>query len=157
MTWLVWNEDPLEICRKYGIEMKEKWYKHKLEVVIETMNVRSVTSQDKQIMKYMGGDQMSLWYRRIKIFADNRFCLPLWWKSRCQRLRKNRTLPRFGTGVEKDSWEVKVIPVVIDAWVTTLIKSRSWLKEIGVETQITELQKTVLLHTAQILWKVLEV
>ena len=33
---------------------------------------------------------------------------------------------------------------------TTPIKLRNWLKEICIETQITELQKTVLLHTAQI-------
>ena len=33
---------------------------------------------------------------------DNRFCLPLWWKSGYQRIRKNKTLPRFGTRVEKD-------------------------------------------------------
>ena len=49
--------------------MKEKWYKDKLGVVMETINVGNVTSQYKWIMKYMGGDQMSLWYRRIKIFA----------------------------------------------------------------------------------------
>ena len=24
-----------EICRKYGIEVKEKWYEHNLEVVME--------------------------------------------------------------------------------------------------------------------------
>ena len=24
-----------EICRKYGIEVKEKWYEHKLEVIME--------------------------------------------------------------------------------------------------------------------------
>ena len=49
---------------------------------------------------------MSLWYRKIKIFARfkvfNIFCLPLRWKSRYQRIRKNRTLPRFGTRVEKN-------------------------------------------------------
>ena len=31
---------------------------------------------------------------------------------------------------------------------TTFTKLRNWLKEIGTETQITELQKTVLRHTA---------
>ena len=40
---------------------------------------------------------------------------------------------------------------------TTLRKLRKWLKELGIETQTTELQKTVLLHTAQILQKVLEI
>ena len=53
--------------------------------------------------------------------------------------------------------KVKVIPLVIVTLGTTPIKLRSWLKEIGIEIQITELQKTVLLHTARILRKVLEV
>ena len=46
---------------------------------------------------------------------------------------------------------------MIGALGTTPIKLRNWLKEICIETQITELQKTVLLHTAQILQKVLEI
>ena len=32
----------------------------------------------------------------------NRFCLPLWWKSGYQRIRKDRLSPRFGSRVEKD-------------------------------------------------------
>ena len=35
--------------------------------------------------------------------------------------------------------KVKVIPLVIGALGITLIKLRNWLKEIGIETQITEL------------------
>ena len=53
--------------------------------------------------------------------------------------------------------KVKVIALVIGALGTTPIKLRNWLKEIGIETQITELQKTVLLNTARILQKVLEI
>ena len=51
--------------------------------------------------------------------------------------------------------KVKVIPIVIGALEAIPIKLRNWLTEIGIETQ-TELQKTVLLHTARILRKVLE-
>ena len=46
--------------------------------------------------------------------------------------------------------KVKVIPLVIGALGTASIKLRNWLKEIGIETQITEWQKTVLPHTARI-------
>ena len=52
--------------------------------------------------------------------------------------------------------KVKVIPPVIGTPGKKRIKLRNWLKEIGMETQITELQRTVL-HTARILRKVLEV
>ena len=43
---------------------------------------------------------------------------------------------------------VKVIPLALGALRTTPIKLRNWLKERDIETQITEVQKTVLLHTA---------
>ena len=46
---------------------------------------------------------------------------------------------------------------VIGALETAPTKLRNWLKQIGIETQTNELQKTVLLHLAQILqWKFLE-
>ena len=56
-------------------------------------------------------------------------------------------------------WNMKVtvIPLVIGVPGTTPIKLRNWLKEIFIETQINELQKTVLPHTARILRKVLDV
>ena len=54
--------------------------------------------------------------------------------------------------VEKDrNMKVKVIPLVIGTLETTPLKLRNGLNEIGIESQITELQKTVLLHTARTL------
>ena len=47
-----------EICRKYDIEVKEKWYEHRPEVIIENDNCKILW--DKRIMKYMEEDQMSL-------------------------------------------------------------------------------------------------
>ena len=86
---------------------------------------------------------------------DNRFCLPLRWKSRHQRIRKKDI-----TKIDMEQiWnmKVKVIPLVISALGPTPIKLRNCLKEIGIEAQIIELQKTVLLHTVRILQKVHEV
>ena len=40
--------------------------------------------------------------QKEKSLSDNRFNLHLWWKSWYLRIRKNRTLPRFGMRVEKD-------------------------------------------------------
>ena len=40
--------------------------------------------------------------------------------------------------------KVKVIPLVIGALGTTPTKLGNWLNEVGIETQITELQRTVL-------------
>ena len=51
-------------------------------------------------------------------------------------------------------WKMKVKVVPLG---TTTIKLRNWSKEIGIKTQMIELQKTLLLHNAQILQKVFEV
>ena len=53
--------------------------------------------------------------------------------------------------------KIKVILLVIGAIGASPIKLRNWLKEIDIETEITELQETVLLHTARIFQKVLEI
>ena len=53
--------------------------------------------------------------------------------------------------------KVTVVPLVVGALgtPTTLLEKR--LKAIGIETKITELQKTVFIHTIRILKKVIEV
>ena len=53
--------------------------------------------------------------------------------------------------------KVKVITIVIGTLGTTPTKVRNWLEELGIETQITDLQRTVLLCTARIFRKVLHV
>ena len=72
-----------------------------------------------------------------KSLPDNRFCLPLWWKSGYQGIRKNRKLPRFGTRVEKDIEH----------------ESQSYTTS----DRCPRKQKTVFLHTARIFQKVLDV
>ena len=52
---------------------------------------------------------------------------------------------------------VKIIPVIIGALGATPSRLPKRLKEIGINTKIVELQKTVLLHSARILRKVLEI
>ena len=59
----------------------------------------------------------------------------------------------------KRLWDMKVvvIPIVLGALGTTPKTLQKRMKDIGIETRIDELQKTVILHTARILRKVLEV
>ena len=59
----------------------------------------------------------------------------------------------------KNIWDmpVKVIPVVVDALGTTPKKLKQRLSDIGIETRIVELQKTIMLYFARILRNVLEV
>ena len=59
----------------------------------------------------------------------------------------------------KKVWNMKVtvVPLVVEALGTLAEALEKRLKTIGIETKITELQKTVLIHTSRILQKVLEV
>ena len=52
---------------------------------------------------------------------------------------------------------VTVIPIVIGTLGTTPKKLKKRLEDIGIETRVTELQKTVILHSTRILRKVLEI
>ena len=56
-------------------------------------------------------------------------------------------------------WNMKVtvVPLVVGALGSLAKALKKRLKNIGIETKITELQKTVLIHTTRILRKVLEV
>ena len=59
----------------------------------------------------------------------------------------------------KKVWNMKVIvvPLVVGALRTPTKELEKRLKTFGIETKITELQKTVLIHTSRILQKVIEV
>ena len=53
--------------------------------------------------------------------------------------------------------KVIVVPLVVGALRTPAKELEKRLKTFGIETKITELQKTVLIHTSRILQKVIEV
>ena len=53
--------------------------------------------------------------------------------------------------------KVIVVPLVVGALHTPAKELEKRLKTFGIETKITELQKTVLIHTSRILQKVIEV
>ena len=57
----------------------------------------------------------------------------------------------------KKIWDmpVTVISVVVGALGMTQDKLKQWLRDIGIETRIVELQKTTILHSARILRSVL--
>ena len=53
--------------------------------------------------------------------------------------------------------KVKVIPIIIGTLGTTPRQVKKRLEVIGVETSVKELQKTVIIHSARILRKVLAI
>ena len=94
-------------------------------------------------MKYMGDEQMSLWYRRIIDFCQVLdFACPYDERVDTEELEKIKHYQDLAQDLRKIwNMKVKVIPLVIGVLGTTTIKLRYWLKEIGIETQVIELQK----------------
>ena len=66
-----------EICRKYGIEMKEKWYGHKPEVVMENDKCKILWDFTVQTDHEICGRRPVVVAPKEKSLPDSRFCLPL--------------------------------------------------------------------------------
>ena len=140
--------------------MKEKWYEHKPEVVMENHKCKILWDFTVQTDHEIRGRRPDV----VVVQKDENLCqiidfaCPYDGRVDTKELEKIERYQNLARELRK-IWDmkVKVILLVIGALGTTPIKLRNWLKEIGIETQITELQKTVLVHTVRILRKVLEI
>ena len=142
-----------EICRKYGMEVKEKWYEHKLEVVMENDKCKILWDFTVQTdLEICGRRPDAVVVQKDKnICQITDFACPYDWRVDTKELEKIEHYQDLAWVLQKImDMKVKVIPLVIGALATTPIKLRNWSKKIGMETVITELQKTVLLHNARI-------
>ena len=144
-----------KIRRKYGIKKKEKWYEHKLEAVTENDKCKILWDFTIQTDHEIYGITADV----IVVQKDKNLCQIMDFACPYDKRFYSKELDKIELRELRNisNMNVKVIPLALGALWTTPIKLRNWLKEIDIETQITEVQKTVLLHTAWILRKVLEV
>ena len=128
--------------------MKGKWYEDKPEVVMEN-------DKCKMLWEFTVQPDHEIYGKRpdtIVVQKDKNLCqiidfvCPYDGRVDTKELGKIEHYQDLTRELRKISkMEVKVIPLALGALGTTPIKLRSLLKETGIETQITELQKTVLL------------
>ena len=92
-----------DICRKYGIEVKEKWYEHKLEEVMENDKCKILWDFTVQTDHEICGRRpdVTVVQKDKNLYQIIDFACPYDRKVDTKELEKNRTLPRFGTRVEK--------------------------------------------------------
>ena len=138
-----------EICRKYSTEMKEKWYQHKPVVVMENDKCKILGDFTVQTDDEIYGRRPDA----IVVQKNKNLCqiINFAYDGRVdtKELEKIEHYQDLTGELRKIlDRKVKFILLVIGALVKTHLKLRNWLKEIGIETQITELQKSVLLQTA---------
>ncbi len=86
------------------------------------------------------------------------FAIPYDTRLNSKEMEKIEKYMSLAREIEK-LWGMKVtvIPIVIGALGTAPKRMKKRWEDIGIETRVTELQKTVILHSARILRKVLEI
>ena len=151
-----------EVCKKNGLVRThvEKWYEHEPESVMENEKCKILwdfTIQTDRLIGARRPDIMILDKERRKCQlidiacpGDNRVA-----EKEDEKIGKYRDLAREVSKL----WNVKVeiIPVVIGALGTIPKLLESRIKDIGISIKTAQIQKPVLLGTARILRKVLEI
>ena len=148
-----------EVCLKYGFDVKRKWYEHEPETAMEndiSTILRDFNINTDHVIQARGPDLVindklknQCLIVEFAIPSDSRIET-----KEYEKLDKYQDLARE----LKKLWNMnlQVIPIIIGALGTIPKDLHQRLKEIGIETKIVELQKTVILNSARILRKVLE-
>ena len=149
-----------EVCRENGIEVKTKWYEHQPEVVQENERYKilwDLNVQTDQVIEARRPD-MIVKDKETKFVTIIDFAIPYDTRVNSKEVEKIEKYQDLAREIKR-LWgmRVTVIPIVIGAFGTTPKKLKERLEDSGIETRVTELQKTVILHSARILRKVLEI
>ena len=149
-----------DVCRKYGIKVKGKWYEHQPESVVENENCKILWDfniQTDHVIEARRPDMIVV--DKVKktctiidfaIHYDSRVN-----NKEMEKIKKYQNLARE----LRKLWnmKVKVILIIIGTLRITQRQVKKRLEVIGVETSVKELQKTVIIHSARILRKVLAI
>ena len=149
-----------EICRANGIHVRSKWYEHQPEAVIENDSCKILWDFTVQRDHFITARKFDRIFINIKHneCQINDFAIPYDTKvddKEVEKIEKYLDLVRE----LKKVWNMKVIvvPLVTGALGTPAKELEKRLRTISIETKITELQKTFLIHTSKILRQVIEV
>ena len=143
-----------------GIHVKSKWYEHQSEAVIEHDSCKTLWEFTVQTDRFITARRPDM------ILIDKKhhecqiidFAIPYDTRGDDKEVEKIERYLDLARELKK-VWNMKVIvvPLVVGALGTPAKELEKRLKTIGIETEITELEKTVLIHTSRILLKVTEV
>ena len=149
-----------EVCRKIGFDVKEEWYKHEPDKVVENDSWKLLwdfTIQTDHVIEARRPDMIIIDKTKNESKIID-FACPF--DSRIEEREKDKMKGYNDLKRElKKMWDmpVKVIPAVVGALGTTPKKLKQWLSDMGIKTRIVELQKTTILYSARILQNVIEV
>ena len=142
-----------------GVNVSEKWYNHEPESVVENDTCKVLwdfTIQTDHVIEARRPDLILIKKEENNcIIVD--FAIP--YDTRIEQKEKEKVEKYQDLKRELQKlWnmKVKVVPIVIGALGTPPKDIKRRVEELGIETRIEEMQKTVILQSARILRKVLE-
>ena len=149
-----------EICHRLQFQTKEHWYEHVPETVLENNEFKLLWDFNIQTDHVIEARRPDL----VIVNKKERFCqiidfaVPFDSRVNFKETEKIEKYQDLARELQK-LWNmrVKVIPIVIGALGTTPKKLDKRLNDLGVKCPVKDLQKTVILNSARILRKVLEI
>ena len=149
-----------EVSKRCGFDVAEKWYKHEPDAVSENNDFHILWDfevQTDHVIEARRPD-MIVTDKKNNICKIIDFAVPYDSRVDAKEMEKIEKYQDLARELKK-IWNtrVKVIPIIIGALGTTPKLLRKRLEDIGIETKIVELQKSVILYSARILRKVLEI
>ena len=134
-----------------GIHVKPKWYEHQQDEVIENDSCKILWDLTVQTDHFVTARKPGMIVIDKEHFVIG-FAIPYDTRVDDKEVEKiNKYMD-----LVKELKKVKVVPLVVGTLGTPTKALEKRLKTIGIETKITKLQKSFLIHTSRILRKVLE-
>ena len=148
-----------EMCKIANIHTTSKWYEHQPDTVVENDNHKILWDFDVQtdhIIEARRPDLIIINKEEKKCTIVD-FAVPYDSRVETKQREKTEKYQDLRREIQK-LWNMKtnIVPIIIGALGTPSPKLKDNLQELGLNTKINEIQKTVLLNTARILRKVLE-
>ena len=149
-----------DLCRKYKLPVKEKWYEHRAENVSENDNVKilwDVKIQTDKIVEHSRPDILVVIKETKKCLIIDVACP---FDTRIKEKEKEKVEKYQDLKREiKRIWqckEVTIIPIIIGTLGTVNTNFKLWLKKLELKLSFRTMQKVCLLGSARIVRKVLD-
>ena len=149
-----------KLCEKHNLERKEKWYKHCSEGVVEDDDVTLIWDINIQCDDVMGARRPNLLLvdKKVKSCIINDVAIPGDCRIREKEIKNIQIYQNLKKELKR-LWSLKkveVLPVIVGALECISKGFSEWMDTLGIKLNVGMVEKSVLLGTARILRKVLD-
>ena len=149
-----------KLCEKHNLERKEKWYEHCPEGVVEDDGVKLIWDINIQCDNVMEARRLDLILvdKKAKSCVIINVAVPGDCRIRGKEIEKVEKYQNLKRELKRlcSLKKVEIVPVVVGALECISKGFSGWMDTLGIKLNIGMVQKSVLLGTARILRKVLD-